>query len=141
PDNESRPPPCRVEHAAKLWIGPVTSGANDDRLAGPDVNRLCSIVDIAVLPEALQTSPGLRIEPRRIAGPYSYNAARELLLANNLVHVAVEDEPHTLLTSAELQTPRQCRAVRARASAGDEDSVLHHKWRAMTRTDATESSF
>src|SRR5438552_18733269 len=33
--HESRLPPCRVEHAAKLWIGPVTSGANDDRLAGP----------------------------------------------------------------------------------------------------------
>src|SRR5207244_9921755 len=49
--HESRLPPCRVEHAAKLWIGPVTSGANDDRLAGSDVYRLGSIVDIAVLPE------------------------------------------------------------------------------------------
>ena len=39
--HKSRLPPCRVEHAAKLWIGPVTSGANDDRLAGPDVYRLC----------------------------------------------------------------------------------------------------
>src|SRR5205809_2889354 len=136
--HESRLPPRRVEHAAKLWIGPVTSGANDDRLAGPDVYRLCSIVDIAVLPETLQTSPGLWIGPRRIAGPDSYNAARELLLANNLVHVAVEYEPHTLFTSAELQTPRQRRAVRARAFAGDEASVLHHTWREVTRTRARD---
>src|SRR6058998_2761186 len=80
--HESRLPPCRVEHAAKLWIGPVTSGAYDDRLASPDVDRLGAILDTAVLPETLQASPGLRIEPRRIAGPYSDNAAGELLLAN-----------------------------------------------------------
>src|SRR5262245_19375496 len=137
--HESRLSERRVEHAAKLRIGPVTSGANDDRLPSPDVYRLGTIVDVAVLPEALQTSTGLWIEPRRIAGPDTHNAARELLLANNLIHVAVEYEPHTFFTSAELQTPRQCRAVRARAFAGDEASVLHHTWLEVTRTDATDS--
>src|SRR5437773_6865016 len=75
----------------------MTSGADDDRLASPDVYRLGTIIDVAVLPEAFQTSSGLRIEPRRIAGPDTHNAARELLLANNLVHVAVEyrSEEHT----------------------------------------------
>src|SRR5437773_4226521 len=117
----------------------MTSGADDDRLASPDVDRLGTIVDVAVLPEAFQTSTGLRIEPRRIAGPDTHNAARELLLANNLIHVAVEYEPHTFFTSAELQTPRQCRAVRARTFAGDEASVLHHTRREVTRTDANDS--
>src|SRR5437867_11950502 len=88
--HESRLSECRVEHAAELRIGAMTSGADDDRLASPDVYRLGTIVDVAVLPEALQTSSGLRIEPRRIAGPDTHNAARELLLPNNLVHVAVK---------------------------------------------------
>src|SRR5437773_3346268 len=124
---------CRVKHAAELRIGAMTSGANDDRLASPDVYRLGTIVDVAVLPEALQTSTGLWIEPRRIAGPDTHNAAGELLLADNLIHVAVEYELHTFFTSAELQTPGECRAVRARAFAGDEASVLHHTWREVTR--------
>src|SRR6266568_4538628 len=112
--HESRLSECRVEHTAELRIGAVTAGANDDRLASPDVYRFGSVVDSAVLPKALQTPPGLRVEPRRIAGPDTYNAARELLLADNLVHVAVEYEPHTLFTSAEFQTPGECRTVRAR---------------------------
>src|SRR5947207_1542037 len=133
PQFRSRLSECRVEHAAELRIGAMTSGADDDRLASPDVYRLGTIIDVAVLPEAFQTSTGLRIEPRRIAGPDTHNAARELLLANNLIHVAVEYEPHTFFTSAELQTPRQCRAVRAVTFAGDEASVLHHTWREVTR--------
>src|SRR6266571_1326277 len=131
--HESRLSECRVEHAAELRIGAMTSGADDDRLASPDVYRLGTIVDVAVLPEALQTSSGLRIEPRRIAGPDTHNAARELLLANNLVHVTVEYEPHTFFTSGKLQAPGKCRAVCARAFAGDEASVLHHPWREVTR--------
>src|SRR5213593_2007623 len=131
--HESRLSECRVEHAAELRIGAMTSGADDDRLASPDVYRLGTIIDVAVLPEAFQTSSGLRIEPRRIAGPDTHNAARELLLANNLVHVAVEYEPHTFLTSGKLQAPGKCRAVCARAFAGDEASVLHHTWREVTR--------
>src|SRR5437762_237044 len=124
---------CRVKHAAELRIGAMTSGANDDRLASPDVYGLATIVDVAVLPEALQTPPGLRIEPWRITGPDTHNTAGELLLANNLVHVAVEYELHTFFTSGELQTPGERRAVRARAFAGDEASVLHHTWREVTR--------
>src|SRR2546427_2009555 len=131
--HESRLSECRVEHAAELRIGAMTSGADDDRLASPDADRLGTIVDVAVLPEALQTSSGLRSEPRRIAGPDTHNAARELLLANNLVHVAVEYEPHTFFTSGKLQAPGKCRAVCARAFAGDEGSVLHHTWREVTR--------
>src|SRR5947208_943990 len=130
---KSRLSECRIEHAAELRIGPMTSGADDDRLARSDVYRLGAIVDVAVLPEALQTSSGLRIEPRRIAGPDTHNAARELLLANNLVHVAVEDEPHTFFTSGKFQAPGKCRAVCARAFAGDEASVFHHTWREVTR--------
>ena len=137
--NESRLSECRVEHTPELRIGAVTSGANDDRLASPDVYHLGTIINVAVLPQALQTPPGLGIEPRRIAGTDTHNAARELLLPNNLVHVAVEYEPHTFFTSAELQTPGECGAVRARAFAGDEASVLHHTWREVTRTDATDS--
>src|SRR5207253_9397858 len=78
-------------------------------------------------------SSGLRIESRRVARPNTDNASRELLLANDLVHVAVEDEPHTFLTSAKLQTSRQGRAVYARPFAGDEASILHHTWREVTR--------
>src|SRR5439155_1382643 len=131
--NESGLSECRVKHAAELRIGAMTSGANDDRLASPDVYGLATIVDVAVLPEALQTPPGLRIEPWRITGPDTHNTADELLLANNLVHVAVEYELHTFFTSGELQTPGERRAVRARAFAGDEASVLHHTWREVTR--------
>src|SRR3989442_1240651 len=101
--HESGLSPCRVEHAAELRIGPVTSGANDDRLASPDVYRLGAIVDVAVLPEALQTSTSLGVDPRRIAGPDTHNPARELLLPNNLVHVAVEGEPNAFFPSSELQ--------------------------------------
>src|SRR2546427_6365668 len=52
--NERRLSPSRVEHAAELRIGPMTSGTDDDRLARSDVYRLRAIVDVAVLPEALQ---------------------------------------------------------------------------------------
>src|SRR5262249_46225767 len=76
---------------------------------------------------------GLRIESRRIARPDTYDAPRELLLANDLVHMAIEDELHTFFTRAELQTSRQCRAIYARAFAGDEASILHHAWREVTR--------
>src|SRR5205814_2806979 len=130
---KSRLSESRIEHAEELRVGPMTSSANDDCVASPDVYRFRAVVDVAVLPEALQTSPVLRIEPRRIAGPDTHNAARELLLANNLVHVAVQDEPHTFFTSGKLQAPGKCRAVCARAFAGDEASVLHHTWREVTR--------
>src|ERR1041384_2972247 len=46
--HESRLAPCRIEHAAKLWICPMTSRANDDRLAGPDVYLVCSLANISV---------------------------------------------------------------------------------------------
>src|SRR3989442_500344 len=130
--HESRLSECRVEHAAELRIGAMTSGADDDRLASPDVYRLGTIVDVAVLPEALQTSSGLRSEPRRIAGPDTHNAARELLLANNLVHVAVEYEPHTFFTSGKIQAPGKCPAAFARALACDQRSLLPHTWREGT---------
>src|SRR5262245_29351542 len=66
--HESRLSPCRIEHATELRIGAVTSGSNDDRLASPDVDRPGTIVDVAVLPETLQTCPRLRIKSRRVAG-------------------------------------------------------------------------
>src|SRR4030095_6063445 len=110
------------------------------RLASSDVDRFRPIVDISVLPEAFQTSPGLRIESRRIACSDTHNTSRELLLTNNLVHVTVEYELHTLCASAELQTPRQRSAICAGALACNEASVLHHTWREVTRTGAGNSS-
>src|SRR6185503_4585273 len=54
--------PRRVEHAAELRIGAMTTGADDDRLASPDVDRLGAVVDVTVLPQALEARAGLRVE-------------------------------------------------------------------------------
>ena len=89
----------------------MAAGANDDGLARPDEDRLRAIVDVAVLPEALQTRTRLRVEPRRIARPDADDPARELLLPDDLVHMAVEDEPDAFFTGAELQRPGECGAV------------------------------
>src|SRR5438876_1993640 len=56
--HESRLSPCRVEHAAELPIGPVTSGRNHDRLASPDV-YIVSLSSLSL--ELLKLIPGLRV--------------------------------------------------------------------------------
>ena len=101
--HERRLPPRRIEHAAELRIGPMASGSDDDRLARPDVQRLRAVLDVAVLPEALETRARLRIESRRIAGSDTQHPSRELLFPDDLVHVTVQDEPDTFFTCAVLQ--------------------------------------
>ena len=68
-----------VEHAADLRIAPVTAAGKDDGPARPDVHRLPPLIDIAVLPIALQKLAGLRVLPRRIVGPDPQNFTRERL--------------------------------------------------------------
>src|SRR6185436_16072291 len=43
-----------IEHAAELRIGAVAARADDDGLACPDEHRLFPVVNISILPEALQ---------------------------------------------------------------------------------------
>src|SRR5262245_61168652 len=111
--------PRRVEHAAELRVGRVPTSADDDRLAGADEVRFRAVVDVAVLPEALQARARLGMEPRRIARPNADDPARELLLPDDLVHVAVEEESNALFPRAELQAPGEGGAVDARARAGN----------------------
>ena len=132
--------PRRIEHAAELRIGPVAAGADDDRLAGPDEDRFRAVVDIAVLPEALQTRTGLRVESRRIARPDTNHPARELLLPDDLVHVAVEDELDALFPGAELQTALESAAPFVRAPGlATLGAVGHQPRREVARAHARDS--
>ena len=117
----------RIDHGPQRHAAMHAAGGDDDGLPGPDVNRLGALVDVAVLPEAFQTRARFRVHPRRVAGFDPENPARERLLPDELVHVAVEDEPDALLPGAELQRPRdgetaidpaRC-AERLRAAAGN----------------------
>ena len=94
-----------------------------------------ALVDVAVLPEALQTRARLRIDSRRIARPDAHHPARELLLADDLVHVAVKDELDAFFTRAELQRSGERGAVRARARArrcGHRSMKRGAKWLELT---------
>ena len=103
------------------------------------VQRLCAVLDVAVLPEALETRARLRVESRRIAGSDTQHPSRELLFPDDLVHVTVQDEPDTFFTCAVLQAPRERSAVGARPRAGDLGAVLHQARRKVARTDAPDA--
>src|ERR1700704_1522966 len=96
----------RIGHGPQRHTAMHAAGGDDDGLSRPDVNRLGALVNIAILPEAFQTRAGFRVHPRRILGFDSQNPARERLLPDELIHMAVEDEPNALLPGAELQGPR-----------------------------------
>src|SRR6266480_537952 len=89
----------------------MTAGANDDRLSRADMDRGSTLVGVAVLPEALQAHARVGIEPWCVGGLDSQNPAGELLLADDLIHMAVEHEPDALFPGAELQASRQTEAT------------------------------
>ena len=89
----------------------MTAGTDDDRLLRADVDRGSALVGVAVLPEAFQTRARIGVEPWCVAGLDSQNPAGELLLADDLIHMAVEDEFDALFPGAELQASRQAEAT------------------------------
>src|SRR5438132_4748449 len=89
----------------------MTAGANDDCLARADMDRGSALVGVAVLPEALHTHARVRIEPWCVGGLDSQNPAGKLLLADDLIHMAVEHDPDALFPSAEFQASRQTEAT------------------------------
>src|SRR6266851_6549277 len=96
----------RIGHGPQRNAAVHAAGGDDDGLPGPDVNRLGALVDVAILPEAFQTRAGFGMHSRRVAGLDPQNAARERLLPDELIHMAVEHEPNALLPGAELHGPR-----------------------------------
>src|SRR5690606_6592823 len=101
----------RIEHAAKLRIPGVSAAREDHGLARADVNDFPPLVDVAVLPIAFEAPPRLRIEARRVMRLDAQNAARERLLADQLVEVAVQHELNALLARRELERSRERDAV------------------------------
>ena len=68
----------------------MTAAGEDDGLPGPDVHCLPPLVDVAVLPKALQELSGLRVLPRRVVGRDPQNFASEGFLTNDLVETAMK---------------------------------------------------
>src|SRR5215470_14012196 len=95
----------RIEHGPQVHVAMHAAGGDDDGLPRPDVNRLGALVDVAVLPEAFQTHAGFGMHPRTIAGFDPEHPARERLLTDQLIHMAVEHELGALLPGAELKRP------------------------------------
>src|ERR1700678_3384244 len=95
-----------IGHGPQRYAAMHPAGGDDDGLSGPDVNRDAAVVNIAILPKAFQPRAGFGVHPRRIAGFDPQNPARERLLPDQLIHVAVEHEPNALLPGAELHGPR-----------------------------------
>src|SRR5215472_19112122 len=93
----------RIDHGPQRYAAMHAAGGDNDGAPRPDVNRLCALVDVAVLPEAFETCAGLRMHSRRITGLDPQNPAAERLLADELIHVAVEHEPHALLAGTEFE--------------------------------------
>src|SRR4030095_12861417 len=130
----------RVEHAAKLRIGAVTAAANKDRLLRADVDDRAALVDVAVLPVALQARLGRRVESWRIARPHSHDPAREWLLANDLGHSPIEHEADALLARAECQPARERGAVPDRVRPGPLGRAVHEARGEVARALAPDSS-
>ena len=91
----------RIEHGAQVHIAMHAAGGDDDGLSRPDVDRFGTLVDVAVLPKTFQTRAGLGIHPRRIAGLDPQHPARERLLPDQLIDMAVEHEADALLPGTE----------------------------------------
>src|SRR5215469_2256923 len=94
---------ARIDHGPQRNTAMHAAGGDDDGAPRPDMNRFGALVDVAVLPEAFESCAILRVHSRRIAGLDSENPAAERLLADELIHMAVEHEPHALLASAEFE--------------------------------------
>src|SRR5690606_6360753 len=121
-----------VEHAAQLRIARVAAAREDHGLARADTDHLAALVDVAVLPIALEALARLRIEARRIVRLDADHAARELLLAYELDEAAVQHELDALLAGRKLERPRQGHAVADGAGADEprRDVHLHGRERA-----------
>ena len=101
---------ARVEHGAELRVAIVSAGADDDGLARPDRDGRPFFLDQALGPIAageLAIADELRVRDRISAGrearPDTEHPAGERILADDLVHVAVEDELDALLLCGQLQ--------------------------------------
>src|SRR5690606_24771622 len=105
----------RVEHAAHLRVAGVPAAREDHGLARTDMDHLAPLVDVAVLPVALEALARLRVEARRVVGLDADHASGERLLADQLVEVSVQHELDALLASRELQGPCERDAVADRA--------------------------
>ena len=103
----------------------MTAARKDDGLSGSDINDLATLVDVAILPVALQTQARLGVDPRRVVRFDTDYPAGERLLADDLVHVLVEHELDTLLPGGELQWPGQRNAVPHGVGTDERARVLH----------------
>ena len=112
----------------------MAAAGQDDAPAGADGHRLAPLVDVAVLPEALQQLAGLGVVPRRVVGPDAHHPARERLLANEVGEPAVQHELDALLPSGELQAAGEGRAVAHGVGPDDAARVVHLLRRERTRT-------
>src|SRR5690606_14333850 len=110
----------------------MPAAREDHALARADMDHFTALVDVAVLPVALETLTGLRIEARRIVRLDAEHAAGERLFADQLVEVAVQHELHALLACRELERARERDAVadRARPDEARRDVHLHRRERA-----------
>src|SRR5690606_8256410 len=93
-----------------------------------------ALVDVAVLPVALQQLACLGVAARRIARRDADNAAARRLLAHELVEAAIEHEAHTLLARRELERPRERGTVAERTGADHARAVVHLYGRERART-------
>src|SRR5712691_2834012 len=95
-----------IDHGPQRHAALHAAGGDDDGLPRPDVDRLGALVNVAVLPKTFQARASFGVHPWRIAGFDPQNPARERLLPDELIHMAVEHEPNALLPGAELHGPR-----------------------------------
>src|SRR5438552_1153137 len=96
----------RIGHRPHRNAAVHAAGGDNNRLPRADVDRLGALVDVTVLPEAFEARAGFGMHSWRIAGFDPQNLARERLLPDQLIHMAVEHEPNALLPRAELHGPR-----------------------------------
>ena len=98
---------------------------------GPDVHGLPLLIDIAVLPIALQQFARLRVLSRRVVCAESQDSARERLLTYELVKTAVKHELDALFPGRELQRPGEGHTVIYGVGSGKAGTVYHLHRRRM----------
>ena len=126
-------PPSQAQAFAELRVAIVSASADDDRLARPDRDGQPFVLDQALGPFAAgefaiadELLTSFRVAPRRVARPDTEDPARELALADDLVHVAVEHELDALLLGAQLQWSGDRRAPPQDASPATGCLVVHY---------------
>ena len=122
-----------IEHATNLGIARVAARGQDHSATGPDVQYLAPLVDIAVLPVALEQLARLGVASRCMVRPDAEDAARERLFANQLVETAVQHELNALLSRGELERSRKRDAVRYGVGRDEAARVVHLHWRERAR--------